>query len=129
MFESLLHKLPDAVHLPCSDDEILWLLLLQHQPHSLAETERETGSDHRDITQTDSARLDPDRQEVNLRPPSGALTCTSVLTSQRGLVGRTLWENRTVVPQARRASAATHKNAHVAMKAHAGKLRGSNSLR
>lgn len=39
MSEGLLHKLPHAVHLPCRYDEILWLLLLQHQPHGLKETE------------------------------------------------------------------------------------------
>lgn len=42
MSEGLLHKLPHAVHLPCRYDEILWLLLLQHEPHSLKETEIET---------------------------------------------------------------------------------------
>lgn len=35
MLESLLHKLPHTVHLSCADDEILWLLLLQHHPHRL----------------------------------------------------------------------------------------------
>lgn len=30
-----LHKLADAVDLPGSDDEVLGLVILQHQPHSL----------------------------------------------------------------------------------------------
>lgn len=52
MFEGLHHKLPHTVHLPCRDDEILWLLLLQHQPHGLKETDRDrevkTLRDHKD---------------------------------------------------------------------------------
>lgn len=40
MFEGLFHKLPHTVHLPSRYDEILWLLQLQHHPHSLKETDR-----------------------------------------------------------------------------------------
>lgn len=100
MFKGLLHKLPHAVNLPRGDYKIVWLLWLQHQPHSLKETE--TGrSNHRKIIKTvwcstlDTAQLYSDRQEVNLRPLSGALACTSFLTSPRRLMGHKLWEKMT----------------------------------
>lgn len=127
MFEGLLHKLPHTVHLPRRYDEILWLLLLQHEPHSLTETEIETETErlnHWEIIKTvgrstlDPAQLDPDRQEVNLRPLSGAFARTSVLTSQRGLMGRIPWERRTEHSH-RPTVLLAHMKTHVAMNAHA----------
>lgn len=89
MAEGLLYKLPHTVHLPCCYDKIVRLLPLQHQPHSLKETETER-SNNWEIIKTvrrstlDRAQLSPDRQEVNLRPLSGAFAHTSALTSLRG---------------------------------------------
>lgn len=41
MLEGLLHKLPHAVHLPRCYNKVIWLVLLQHHPHGLEETETE----------------------------------------------------------------------------------------
>lgn len=123
MSKGPLHKLPHTVHLPCCYDEILGLLLLQHQPHSLKETDTETKterSNYWEIIKTvrwstlDRAKLSPDRQEVNLRPLSEAFAHTSALTSLQGLRGHILWERRTEHSH-RPTVLLAHKNAHVAM--------------
>lgn len=130
MSKGPLHKLPHTVHLPCCYDEILRLLLLQHQPHSLKETDTETKterSNYWEIIKTvrwstlDRAKLSPDRQEVNLRPLSGAFAHTSALTSLQGLRGHILWERRTEHSH-RPTVLLAHKNAHVAMNTRAFRL-------
>lgn len=129
MFESRHHKVPHTVYLPRGYYEILGLILLQHHPHSLKETERqrERSKDFKctAITKTvqhstlDSAQFGPDRQEVNLRPLGGAFARTSVLTSLWGAHGtNTVGKENGALPQAQYATG-THKNTHVAVNAHA----------
>ena len=98
IFEGRLHKLPHTVHLPCWYDEIVWLVQLQHQPHGLKETHRQT--EVKPWRQFDASHWTlpnsgPDRQEANLWPLSRAFARTSVLTSLQRLMGHILWERRT----------------------------------
>lgn len=129
MFERRHHKVPHTVYLPRGYYEILWLILLQHHPHSLKETERDRERlKHLKYTairmtvqrsMLDSAQFGPDRQEVNLRPLGGAFARTSVLTSLWGAHGtNTVGKEDRALPRAQYAPG-THKNAHVAVNAHA----------
>lgn len=123
MFEGLHHKLPHTVHLPCRDDEILWLLLLQHQPHGLKETDREvkTLRDHKDSS----------AHYAGICPIWSWQTGSEPATLRRG-IRPYLWPDVTAeahgtnsvgkedraLPQAQ-CAAGTHKNTHVALSAHA----------
>lgn len=129
MFERRHHKVPHTVYLPRGYYEILWLILLQHHPHSLKETERDRERlKHLKYTairmtvqrsMLDSAQFGPDRQEVNLRPLGGAFARTSVLTSLWEAHGtNTVGKEDRALPRAQYAPG-THKNAHVAVNAHA----------